>query len=82
MLRGDLVIIGGHLNFSLGQAEVWGPFAHLDLIIEYFSQKLSERNWLDIELVKLKPTWQNNRCGDRQVAKRLDHFLISKKMLD
>ena len=82
VLRGDLVIIGGDLNFSLGQTEVWGPNARPDLLTEYFSQRLIERNWLDIEPVKIKPTWQNNRCGDGQVAKRLDHFLVSEKMMD
>ena len=82
MLRGDLVIIGGDLNFSLGQGEVWEPFAHPDILSNYFSQKLIERNWLDNEPVKLKPTWHNTRCGDGRVAKRLDHFLISELMLD
>ena len=37
---------------------------------------------MDIEPIKLKPTWHNNRCGDGRVAKRLDRFLISEKMLD
>ena len=32
MFRGDMVIIGGDLDFSLGQAEVWGPFSHPDLL--------------------------------------------------
>ena len=52
------------------------------MLTEYFSQKLIERNWLDIEPVKLKPTWHNNRCGDGRVAKRLDCFLISKNMVE
>ena len=37
---------------------------------------------MDIESVKIKPTWKNNRCGDGRVAKRLDHFLVSEKMMD
>ena len=71
------MIIGGDLNFSLGQAEIWGPNACPDFLTEYFSHRLIERNWLDIEPVKIKPTWKNNRCGERWVAKRLDRFLVS-----
>ena len=79
---GELDVIGGDLNFSLGQAEVWGPFARPDLHSDYFTQKLIERNWLDIELVRLKPTWHNNRCGDGRVEKHLDHFLVSENMVE
>ena len=82
LFRGELVIIGGDFNFSLGQEEVWGPFACPDLLSEYFSQKLIERNWLDIEPIKLKPTWHNNRCGDGRMAKCLDHFLISEYLME
>ena len=56
LLRGDMMIIGGDLNFSLGQAEVWGPHAHSDLLTEYFTRNLVERNWLDVEPCVLKPT--------------------------
>ena len=31
---GDLVVIGGDLNFSLEQAEVWGPYARSNLHTE------------------------------------------------
>ena len=79
---GDLVVIGGDINLSLGQAEVWWPFSHPNILTEYFTQKLMERKWMDIEAVKLKPTWHNNRCGDGRVAKRLDQFLITEKLMD
>ena len=71
------MIIGGDLNFSLGQVEVRGPHARVDLLTNYFTRKLVERNWLDIESCKLSPTWRNNRCGDGRVAKRLDRFLVT-----
>ena len=70
------MIMGGDFNFSLGQAEVWGPHAWADILTDYFSEKLVERNWLDIEPIKLKATWRNNRCDDGGVAKRLDIFLV------
>ena len=56
LLRGDLAIIGGDLNFSLGQSKVWGPHACADLLTNYFTQELVERKYLDIEPMKLKPT--------------------------
>ena len=37
LLREDRVIIGGDLNFSLGQTEVWGPHACVDLLMNYFT---------------------------------------------
>ena len=52
LLRGDSVVVGGDLNFSLGQAKVWGPHARADLLSDFFTQKLVERDWLDIEHVK------------------------------
>ena len=82
LFGGDMVVIGGDLNFSLGQAEVWGPFSCPDPLSDYFTQKLIEKNWLDIEPVKLKPTWHNNRCGDGRVAKIFGRFLVNEKMVD
>ena len=32
LMRGDMVIVVGDLNFSLGQDEVWG--AHVDLLTD------------------------------------------------
>ena len=69
-----MVIIGGDLNFSLGQAKIWGPHAHVNPLEYYFTWNLFDRNWLDVEPIKLKPTWKNNRCGDGRVAMRLDRF--------
>lgn len=80
--KGDLVIIGGDLNFSLGRSEVWGPTAHVDILSDYFIQKLGGRNLIDLEPVKLKPTWRNNSAGEHRVAKRLDCFLISEQLVE
>jgi len=56
LLSGDSLVIGGDLNFSLGQNEVWGPHAHVDSLAGYFVQKLAAKGWLDIDPIKLKPT--------------------------
>jgi exonuclease III len=75
-LKDQQVIFGGDLNFSLGFSEVWGTHARADPLTSFFTQKLVECNLLDLEPVKLKPTWRNNRVGDASVAKRLDRFMI------
>jgi hypothetical protein len=56
----DAVILGGDLNFSLGAIEVWGPREISDSLSEYFSHKLGEWGLIDVDLVKLKPTWRKN----------------------
>ena len=82
LFGGENLIIGGDLNFSLGQAEVWGPHAKPDLLSDYFTRLLVDKGWLDVEPVILKPTWKNNRWGEGRVAKRLDRFLISERIMD
>jgi hypothetical protein len=37
---------------------------------------------VNLEIVKLSPTWRNFRSGNDVVAKRLDRFLIFEKILD
>lgn len=37
---------------------------------------------LDIEPIKLKPTWRNNRGGDARVAKRIYRFLVAEQLVD
>ena len=56
LVNGDSVVLGGDLNFSLGNNEVWGPHAQVDSLAGYFVQKLVEKGLLDIEPIKLKPT--------------------------
>jgi hypothetical protein len=74
------LIIGGDFNFSLGEAESWGPSAHPDPQTEFFSHLLASKGFIDIAPVKLLPTWRNLRVGEAQVAKILDHFFITESM--
>ena len=37
---------------------------------------------LDIELVKLNPTWTNKRIGNVRISKRLDRFLVSEDIME
>ena len=82
LVSGDSVVLGGDLNFSLGHSEVWGPHAQADSLAGYFVQKLVEKGLLDIESVKIKPTWRNKRSGDARVAKRIDRFLVAEQLVD
>ena len=82
LLRGDSVVVGGDLNFTLGRTEIWGPHAIADPQAGFFLHRLVENNLLDIEPIKLKPTWRNNRGGEARVAKRLDRFLVAEQLVD
>jgi len=81
-LKNDTVIIGGDLNFSLGHSEVWGPQARVDNLTDFFTHRLMNLNLLDIEPIRVKPTWRNMRSGDSRVAKRLDRFLVADSLVN
>lgn len=74
--------LGGKLNFFLGPFEVWGSLAQEYFLSYLFLRKLGEAGLLDVELVKLKPTWTNNRTSPNIIMKRLDHFLVLEGLMD
>jgi len=80
--KGNSVIIGGDLNFTLGQSEVWGPQARVDTLADFFIHNLMELNLIDIEPISLKPSWRNMRTGENRVAKRLDRFLVADSLVE
>jgi hypothetical protein len=77
LMRSKNLIIGGDLNFSLGEEEIWGPSAHPDPQTTLFSHLLATNSIIDIVPTKLLPTWRNLRTVDAHVAKRRDRFLIT-----
>eukprot|EP00253_Pinus_taeda_P006494 PITA_06494 len=79
-LQNKSLVLGGDLNFSIGRAEAWGPSAREDPLSVFFLNMFSVNNLIDINLLKLKPTWRNRRTGDARVAKRLDRFLINDEL--
>jgi len=81
-LKDSSVIIGGDLNFSLGQSEVWGPQARADPQADFFIHKLMDLDLIDIEPISLKPSWRNMRTGENRVAKRLDRFLVADSLVE
>jgi endonuclease/exonuclease/phosphatase family metal-dependent hydrolase len=74
------LILGGDLNFTTSFREVWGEHARVDPLQPYFSKLLQEEGMVDVEPLKLQPTWRNGRRGQEFIAKRLDRFLISEDL--
>jgi hypothetical protein len=54
----------------------------LDLIQcnSYFSQLIQDEGLVDVEPIKLLPTWRNGRGDQDYIAKRLDRFLINEEL--
>jgi hypothetical protein len=74
------VLLGGDLNFTTSFKEVWGDHARVDPLQTYFSKLIQEEGLVDVEPLKLLPTWRNGRRGQKFIAKRLEHFLISEDL--
>eukprot|EP00253_Pinus_taeda_P027771 PITA_27771 len=81
LIKDRSLILGGDLNFSIGNAEAWGPSAREDPLSDFFSNTLQSHNLIDVNLIKVKPTRRNRRTGEGRVAKRLDRFLISEDLI-
>jgi hypothetical protein len=60
------------LNFSLGASEIWGPKDLSDPLVEYFINFMVQKELIDLNPIKLNPTWRNRRVGEEMIAKRLD----------
>ena len=71
------LIVGGDLNFSLGEAEIWGDNAQVDDLSDFLRQSLARVEVTDIPPPKLFPTWRNRRTRGSYIAKRLDKILIA-----
>lgn len=82
LIGGGSIILGGDLNFSLGDVEVWGPRARGDPHMDCFIHKLSDFEMMDVEPVKIKPTWRNKRVGEDCIAKCLYCFLVVGNFLE
>jgi hypothetical protein len=67
---------------SLSHGEIWGENSKADMQRDFFNSYLSGHGMVDVEPLKLVPTWHNQRTGKNEVAKRLDIFLLSKALLE
>lgn len=74
------LVIGGDLNFSIGNAETWGPSAREDPLSDFFMNSLISYNLIDVNLIKLKPAWRKRRTCEARIAKILDRFLLYEEL--
>jgi hypothetical protein len=80
VLKEHNLILGGDLNFTTSNREVWGLHARVDPLQLYFIHLIQVEGLVDVEPIKLLPTWRNGRGGQEYIAKRLDHFLITEDL--
>ena len=74
--------MGGNLNFTLGEAEIWGTSARVDELTDFFHHRLDQAGVTDVCPIKMTPTWRNHRMGEDFVANQLDRFLIADSLLE
>jgi endonuclease/exonuclease/phosphatase family metal-dependent hydrolase len=81
ILKEQNLILGGDLNLTTSSREVWGAHARSDPLQLYFNQLFQVEGLVDVEPLKVLPTWRNGRRGHNYIAKRLDRFLISEDLV-
>jgi hypothetical protein len=59
---------------------VWGVHARADALHPYFSELIQDEGLVDVEPLKLLPTWRNGRGEHEYMAKRLNRFFISEDL--
>jgi hypothetical protein len=75
-IKYDILVIGGDMNMTLNYREVWGDSVRSNRLFNFFQSHFEASIWVDIEAIKLRPTWNNNICGQDTVGKRLDYFVL------
>lgn len=74
-------ILGGDFNMITNLAEKKGGLRRLDKDAEAFSTFIAASKLIDVPTVNGLHTWNNKQGGNRQVASRLDRFLISESIM-
>jgi hypothetical protein len=62
-------VVGGDLNLTMSRIYIWGDFARLDRLVDYFRTQFDLVGWVDLEPIKIRPNWVNNMVGNVVVAK-------------
>jgi hypothetical protein len=65
-------IIRGDFNFTVSLREVWGSNPRPDGQRDFFISLMEDLKLVDIEPIKVIPTWSNGRSGQETIAKCLD----------
>ena len=71
------MILEGDLNLTLLEKENWVATARQDSLSAFFVVMFDSKELVDLQPMKLTPTWRNNRYGEQVISKRLDKFFIS-----
>ena len=74
LLRSENVVIGGDVNFTLGDHEISGPRERVDPLAKFFINLLQNIKMVDLDPQKIKQTWTNRRSGEDRIAKSLTNF--------
>lgn len=56
----DSLVIGGDMNLTLNYIEVWGHSVMSDRLVDFFQYHFEASRWVNIEPIKLRPTWNKN----------------------
>lgn len=75
------LILGGDLNFILLANEHWGgPFlpGPAEATVKDI---IASNNLIDIQPIRMVPTWRNGRSGPDAIAKCLDRFMVAEGLL-
>jgi exonuclease III len=70
-------ILGGDFNMICNLDEKRGRTRKIEATLGHFQGLIDKLGLIDMETTNVIFTWMNRRSGARQVACRLDHFLIS-----
>jgi len=81
-LKCEKLILGGDLNFALGEGESWGTSARPDPLIYFFNHMLWRIELINIPPIRLCSTWRNKRVGEDKIEKRLDHFMAFENLVE
>jgi len=68
--------LGGDLKFTSSNREMWGLHARVDPLQLFFIHMIQVEGVVDVDPIKILPTWRNGRGGHEYIAKRLNQFLI------
>eukprot|EP00253_Pinus_taeda_P019465 PITA_19465 len=70
------------VGFREGRIRVWNLWGMQQRgpAVGVLYESLSIQQFIEANLIKLKPTWWNKRVGEARVAKRLDRFLINEDL--
>jgi hypothetical protein len=73
-----LLVVGNDLNFTLSHREIWGESSKLDTQRGFFLSLLSKHHLVDLEPLKLVPTWQTTTQGEKQSLRGWTHFSLQR----